>query len=121
MFCIFVIREIRKQKGVSLVKLAQMTNICRAYISELEANKKTNPTFSVLYKIANALDVNVKDLFYTSDDMDYLKKKLDETIDEHGLHSLQVAQISKTIDTLITLELQEKNFKNNITDEHSDE
>jgi len=113
MFYMFVIKEVRKSKGVSLIGLARMTNLSRAYICDLESNRRSNPTFSALYKIANALEVNTKDLFYTIDDIDYLKETLDKTIEEYGLQSKRVAEISKIIDTLVTHELKEKKNLNN--------
>ena len=48
----------------------------KRYLIELENGAKTNPTFQVLYKIANALNVNVKELFYTIDDIEFLKQQL---------------------------------------------
>lgn len=116
MFYVFVIKDIREYKGISLNKLSKKAHIARTYISELELNKKTNPSISALCRIADALEVNVKDLFYTSNDIDFLKEKLDENIEMFGLQSREVAQISKIIDTLVTLELQEeKNLNNEIS------
>lgn len=60
---IFNIREIRENKNITAYKLAKDTNMSLSYLTELENNKKCNPTMSVLSKIASALDVNVKDLF----------------------------------------------------------
>ena len=60
---IFKIKEIRESKNITIYKLAQETNISRGYLTDLENNKKCNPTMSVLCKIADSLNVNVKDLF----------------------------------------------------------
>ncbi len=73
---VFQIKELRKSKNISRYMLAKKANINRSYLIELENGAKTNPTFQVLYKIANALNVNVKELFYTIDDIEFLKQQL---------------------------------------------
>ena len=73
---IFDIKGIRKKKGISIRELSKKTNISRSYLSELENNKKINPTLQSLLKIASALNVNVKDLFYTRFDIEDLKKEM---------------------------------------------
>ena len=106
MFYVCVLKQIRESKNISLSHLSVLSKVSRTYISDLELNRKTNPSISSLYKIADALEVNVKDLFYTHQDIDYLKNKLDETIETFGLSSKEVAQISKIIDSLVALELK---------------
>ena len=65
---VFKIKEIRNKKSITLYKLSKETGISRGYLTELENNKKSNPSIQVLYKIALVLDVNVKDLFYSEFD-----------------------------------------------------
>lgn len=57
------ITEIRNLKGMSLSKLAEKAGISKGYLSNIEAGIKENPTTEMLDKIANALDVDVSDLF----------------------------------------------------------
>ena len=54
---VFVIKEIRKKKNITVYNLSKTTGIARTYLLELENNKKFNPSLSVMYKIANALEV----------------------------------------------------------------
>lgn len=65
---VFKIKEIRENKNVTLYYLSKNTGISRTYLRDLENNKKSNPTIQTLYKIALALDVNLKDLFYSEFD-----------------------------------------------------
>jgi len=60
---IFKIKIIRESKNITIYQLSKNTNISRTYLRDLENNKKSNPTLQTLCKIANALDVNIKDLF----------------------------------------------------------
>lgn len=111
MLYVFVIKDIRQQKGISLFQLSKKADISLAYLNELELNKKNNPSLTTLYKIAKALDVNVKELFYTNYDINYLKNELDKQINIFGLQSTQVAQISKVIDLISSFELRENRNK----------
>lgn len=104
---IFVIKSIRKKKKISLNELSTMTEIAKSYLSSIENNKRFNITLDKLYNIANALNVNVKDLFYTTLDIEDLREKLHERIDEYGLNSKETLEISEIIDLLVNL-----NFKN---------
>lgn len=105
---IFMIKEIREKKKISQYKLSQMTDISRTYIRNLEKNKLCNPSINILLLIAEALEVNVKDLFYTTLDIDKLKNEMYNRIDKHGLDSKEVMEISQIIDLLINLEISQK-------------
>ena len=102
---VFVIKEIRESKKISQYKLSKMTGISRTYIRNLEKNKTFNPTMHILLLIAEALEVNVKDLFYTTLDIESLKKKLNRYIDKYGLHSKEVMEVSQIIDLLINIKI----------------
>ncbi|MBP6234513.1 MAG: helix-turn-helix transcriptional regulator [Saprospiraceae bacterium] len=56
------IKNIRESKGISQQKLAADCNFEKSNMSRIEAGK-TNPTILTLYKIANALDVDVREIF----------------------------------------------------------
>lgn len=58
------IRKIRKTKNIPQVDLAVEVGIDRAYLSEIE-NGRTNTTINILYAIADALKVEISDLFKT--------------------------------------------------------
>ncbi|MGN0412826.1 MAG: helix-turn-helix domain-containing protein [Lachnospiraceae bacterium] len=53
----------RKLKGLTQLQLAEKANISRTYISRLEApNMTTIPSLEILFTIADALEIPVKDL-----------------------------------------------------------
>jgi len=105
---VFNIKQVRKNKNISLKELSDMTNISVSYLSDLENNKKTNPTLYTLYVVAKALEVNIKDLFYTKLDIDKLKEIMYKRIDKFGLNSPEVMEISQIIDLLVTLDLKQE-------------
>jgi transcriptional regulator with XRE-family HTH domain len=53
---------IRKRKGITQEKLADIVEVHRTYIGFIEQGKR-NPSISNVYKIAKALKVPIKDLF----------------------------------------------------------
>lgn len=101
---IFNIKKIRESKEISIRSLSNMTNISRTYLSNLENNKYTNPSIDMLEKIANALDVNIKDLFYTAFDIEPLRQEMYRRIDEFGINSEEVLEVSQLIDLLLNID-----------------
>jgi len=64
------IMEIRKDKNISQQELAIKSNLSQSFISHLEQDKRS-PTINTLYKIANGLDISLKDfLLYLFNDFD---------------------------------------------------
>ena len=55
------VREIRKDKGLSQEELAHKADLHRTYIGMIERAEK-NITLLNIEKIANALEVNIKEL-----------------------------------------------------------
>jgi transcriptional regulator with XRE-family HTH domain len=57
------IRAIRKKRGLSINKLAELSNISLGYLSNLENNKLNNPTLDKLKALADILEVPVEEFF----------------------------------------------------------
>lgn len=103
---IFNIKKIRKTKGISLNKLHNLSGVSKSYLSNLENNKTFNPTMFILEKISEALQVDIKDLFYSEAEIEKLKKEMYRRIDEYGLNSKKAIEISQIIDLLINLKIK---------------
>lgn len=108
---IFVIKNIRKRKNINLYRLSKLTGITRSYLRDLENNKKNNPTLKTLTQIANALDVNIKDLFYEHIEIDSLKEQLYKSIELNGINAEETIEISKVIDLLVNIDLRNQTNK----------
>lgn len=104
---VFLIKEFRKKNGLSIKKLSELTGISRSYLYNLENNKKFNVNLDKLYKIANALNVNIKDLFYTTLDLEDLRKELHNRINKYGLNSRETLEVSEIIDLLVNIKFKE--------------
>ncbi|GAW28959.1 helix-turn-helix domain-containing protein [Carboxydocella sp. ULO1] len=55
------LKAVRKTLGLSQARLAELSGVSQAYISELEAGSK-QPTLTILDKLASALGVTVAEL-----------------------------------------------------------
>lgn len=58
------IQEYRWKKGWSEETLARKAGVSRSTICQLENGKINNPSIEVAFKIADALKVDVRELFY---------------------------------------------------------
>ncbi len=103
---VFVIKNIREKKNITIYRLSKITGISRPYLTQLENNKKFNPSLATMYKIANALEVKVDDLFYSELDIDSLKEEMYRRIDEYGIGSKEVMEVSQIIDLLINVKMK---------------
>lgn len=56
------VKELRKQKGFSQEALALLCNLDRSYIGSVERGER-NISLINIYKIANALNISIKELF----------------------------------------------------------
>lgn len=103
---VFVIKNVRKSKNITLYRLVKNTGLSYSYLSELENNKVYNPSLKTMYSIAKALDVKVDDLFYSELDIDSLKEEMYKRIDLYGINSKEVMEVSQIIDLLINVKLK---------------
>ncbi len=103
---VFRIKQIRESKKITAYRLAKDVKISRSYLSELENNKKMNVSLEVLVNIADYLNVNVKDLFYTTFDIKSLKQELYDRIDKYGINSAEALEVSQIIDLLINIDMR---------------
>lgn len=103
---VFRIKQIRESKNITAYRLAKDVKVSRSYLSELENNKKMNVSLEVLVNIADYLNVNVKDLFYTTFDINSLKQKMYRRIDKYGINSKEALEVSQIIDLLINIDMR---------------
>lgn len=103
---VFVIKNVRKSKNITLYRLVKNTGLSYSYLSELENNKVYNPSLKTMYSIAKALDVKVDDLFYSELDIETLKEEMYSRIDLYGLGSKEVMEVSQIIDLLINVKFK---------------
>lgn len=74
------IKEIRERKGISAYKLSQLSGVNQATISYLESGKRQNANSETVNKLANALNVEINDLYHLDDNESYIVSDLMELI-----------------------------------------
>lgn len=58
-------KEIRREKGITLTAIASATGISIGYLSHLEKGTRKNPSIKMMDKISKYLDKSVSDVFFT--------------------------------------------------------
>lgn len=76
-----LLRTVRKQRGLTLERLAEQTGLTKSYLSKVERRRST-PSIAVAMKVARALDVDVAQLF--SERSDEEKIAVDRAVDRRG-------------------------------------
>lgn len=104
---VFIIKNVREAKNITLYRLMKLTGLSYSYLSELENNKVFNPSLKTMYTIANALNVKVDDLFYSELDLEKLREEMHNRIEIFGLDSKEVLEVSQIIDLLINVKMKE--------------
>lgn len=74
--------DIRNKKGLTQEDLAEIIGYSANHISKIELSR-ANPSFDLLLKVTNALDIDIKDLFdfRTEQSEEELKEKLKKIIE----------------------------------------
>jgi transcriptional regulator with XRE-family HTH domain len=103
---VFNIKKIREKQNISIRKLSQLAGLSRTYLSNLENNKRVNPTLSSLSAISTVLNVDIKELFYSDIELDKLKEEMYDRINKFGINSPETLEISKIIDLLININMR---------------
>ena len=60
----FELKKIREQKGLTIEKLAELSNISAGYLCHLENGSRKNPSIAVMKNIAKALGVDIAEIFF---------------------------------------------------------
>ncbi|GIN73218.1 transcriptional regulator [Bacillus sp. J14TS2] len=86
------IKQIRRQKGLTLTELAERAGIAKSNLSNIERNVNQNPSIQVMEKIAEVLGVDVRSLLSSS------KRVKSQELDEEWvkfIYELQETGIEK--------------------------
>jgi transcriptional regulator with XRE-family HTH domain len=79
--------------GLTQADLVRITGMTRAYISELCAGHKNNPSIAMLLDISDSMGISVNDLYRPPPERGVLKGL-------NGLNAGQVAALGQLLDTI---------------------
>lgn len=91
------ISDLRKLKGYSVNKLANLSGVSQSYLRDVELGKK-NPTVTILSYICRALNISLKE-FFDDDTVGKLQNSLTGKI--YKLTPKQKDALERFIDTII--------------------
>ena len=85
------VAELRNKRGLTQDKLAELTNYSTNHIAKLES-ARTNPSFALILAIANALQVEIKELFSFEEQKkpEYIKKEFQKIINNSDTETLKI-------------------------------
>lgn len=58
------IKKIREEKGITLVKLSDLSGVSVGYLCHLEKGSRNNPSIDVMDKISKALSKSITEIFF---------------------------------------------------------
>ncbi|WP_409434309.1 helix-turn-helix domain-containing protein [Mycobacterium sp. SMC-14] len=93
-----LLRAVRKQRGLTLEGLAEQTGLTKSYLSKIERSRST-PSIAVAIKVAQALDVDVAQLFSERGDEDKIAvdRAADRSEDRQRYRAMAVNMLGKSM------------------------
>lgn len=70
------IKNLRQEQELTLARLAEMSNLSASHLSQVERDKST-PSLMTLASIAQALEINLRDLFESEGDQIHIARAAD--------------------------------------------
>ena len=74
------IKRYRLQKTMTLSELAEKTEIAKSYLSSIERNIQTNPSITVIEKLASVLDISMHTLLHGEMDETEIDSEWEELV-----------------------------------------
>lgn len=60
------VKKVRREKGITLVKLSKMSGVSVGYLCHLEKGSRKNPSIETMEKISKALNKSITEIFFIS-------------------------------------------------------
>ena len=58
------VKKIREEKGITLVKLSEISGVSVGYLCHLEKGSRKNPSIEIMEKISRALNKSITEIFF---------------------------------------------------------
>ena len=60
------VKKVRQEKGITLVKLSEISGVSVGYLCHLEKGSRKNPSLETMEKISKALNKSIAEIFFIS-------------------------------------------------------
>lgn len=94
---VFLIKELRKIKKLTLKEMQENTEMSISYLSEIENNKVKNPSLLVMVKIAKVLDVKLDDIYFVEGEIKSMKKALNIYVKAYRINDERTINFSQKV------------------------
>lgn len=97
-----LLRAVRRQRGLTLEGLAERTGLTKSYLSKIERSRST-PSIAVAIKVAQALDVDVAQLFSERGDEDKIAvdRATDRREDRRRYRAMAASMLGKSMSPFV--------------------
>lgn len=97
-----LLRNVRKQRGLTLERLAERTGLTKSYLSKIERSRST-PSIATALKVAQALDVDVTQLFSERSDEDKIAvdRAVDRSTDRQRYRAMASGMLGKAMSPFV--------------------
>lgn len=97
-----LLRIVRKQRGLTLEGLAERTGLTKSYLSKIERSRST-PSIATTIKVAQALDVDVAQLFSDRGDEDKITvdRAADRSADRQRYRAVASGMLGKSMSPFV--------------------
>lgn len=97
-----LLRAVRKQRGLTLEGLAERTGLTKSYLSKIERSRST-PSIAVAIRVAQALDVDVAQLFSERGDEDKITvdRAADRGADRQRYRAMAASMLGKSMSPFV--------------------
>ncbi|OBH20742.1 XRE family transcriptional regulator [Mycolicibacter terrae] len=97
-----LLRTVRKQRGLTLEGLAERTGLTKSYLSKIERSRST-PSIATAIKVAQALDVDVAQLFSERGDEDKIAvdRAADRSTDRQRYRAMASGMLGKSMSPFV--------------------
>lgn len=58
------VKKIREEKGITLVRLSEISGVSVGYLCHLEKGSRKNPSIEIMEKISKALNKSITEIFF---------------------------------------------------------
>jgi len=58
------VKKVREEKGITLVKLSEISGVSVGYLCHLEKGTRKNPSIEIMEKISKALNKSITEIFF---------------------------------------------------------
>lgn len=98
---VFLIKELRMIKKVTLEQLKEQTGISISYLSQIENNKVKNPSLLTIVKISEALNSKLNEVYFDENEINGLKRALNIYMEVYGKDCERTIKLSKKVNKKI--------------------